>query len=176
MEINLGNQNNSKNNEGLIKLLCYVGICVLLIFIICPPLFRVLFPEEKQIEVEEEQKEIVKKLNCVKTESFAEYELKTTINSIYTGEKISQSNFVYEIKFNNEEIMNDEIIIDEYEKLKRVSNVDFTETDNKYVLNINYELFDYTNEVLLIHHRGEINNQFIRYVNNLFECKIDTIQ
>lgn len=179
MNKKITNQNNIKNNEGLIKSLCYVGIFILLIFIICPPLFRVILPEEEQsnVEKEEEKKEKqTRKLNCNKTEDFAEYKLKTTIDSIYVDEKISKSIFTYEVQLNNEEFIGDEIVIDEYEKLKRINNIDFNEDENKYILKINYELFDYTKETLLLNHQGKITDQISYYTSNNFECKTNIIK
>lgn len=167
-------KNEIKNNDSLIKLLCYLGIFVLLMFIICPPLFRVLFPEEEENVVE--KKEFIMNLNCVKIEDFVEYELKTTIDTIYVDNEISNSTFTYEIKFIDQLFSNDEIIIEEYEKLKRINNIDFNETDNKYVLNINYDAFDYSNEELLLQHQRKIAEQLAYYTNDHFECKTTKIQ
>ena len=40
----------SKNDASTTKTLCYLGIFILLLFIILPPLFRVLFPLERSEE------------------------------------------------------------------------------------------------------------------------------
>ena len=173
MEENKNSQN--KNNEGLIKLLCYLGIFVLLMFIILPPLFRLLFPYEEN-NLEEEKKEMIMNLNCVKTENFVEYELKTTIDTNYIENKINDSTFTYEIDFIDGIFGDDEIIIEEYESLKRIDNVDFIEENNKYILKINYHNFDYSNEALLLNHQQVIAQQLAYYSNEHFECKTTRIQ
>jgi len=168
------NKNNKvKNNENLIKMLCYMGIFILAIFIILPPLFRLVFPEE---EKEEEVEEVIVNLNCVRIEDFIEYELMTTIDTNYINGIVSESTFTYEIEY-IEEIFGDEaIIIEEYEALKSVGNVDFVEEENVYTLKINYDNFDYSEEELLLQHQQTITQQLEYYTNNFFECETTSVQ
>lgn len=161
-------------NEGLIKLLGYLGIFILLMFIILPPLFRLVFPEE--LEFIEEEKKLIMNLNCVRTENFIEYKLITTIDTNYIDSKISKSTFTYEVEYIDGIFSGEEIIVEEYETLKRVNNIDFNESDNKYVLSIDYDRFDYTNEPLLLEHQKLIATQLSHYTNDYFECKTTRIQ
>lgn len=167
------------NNEGIIKLLCYVGIFVLLLFIVLPPLFRVVFPEEElnNNPGEEEKGTIYLNLLCVKKEDMFDYEIVTTINSDYVmkeGEtaKISNSTITYKINFSDEIFNNDQVIIPEYEKLKKIDNVDFdfNKSLNTYTLKINYKDFNYNNEELLKNHQLEISEQVRYYSSEHFEC------
>ena len=168
---------NKKNNEDLIKMLCYLGIFVLLLFIVLPPLFRVIFPEEeKALQEETEQKKTIMNLTCVKTEDFVEYQIKTTISTNYIEEKISNSTFIYEVEYMDEIFNSDDILIEEYERLKGIDNVDFYEEDNKYTLNIDYIAFDYSNEQLLTSHKMIIVNQMNFYSNDNFECNTRKVQ
>lgn len=157
-----------KNNESSIKLLCYMGIFVLLLFIVLPPLFRVMFPED--LNPGGEKPKLVMNLNCVKTENFVEYEIKSTINTNYVEGVISDSTFTYDLKF-NDELFEEDVEIEEYETLKMISNVDFEEEKNKYILRINYEKFDYSNEPLLSNHKMIISEQLEKYTNDHYECK-----
>jgi len=159
------------NNADAIKLLCYLGIFVLLLFIILPPLFRFLFPVEEEL-TEEEREEQKMNLYCIKTEDFDEYKLTTTINNQYTEGMINDSMFTYEIEILDEEF-DDDIKIEEYEELKKVNNVDFEEEENKYILKINYGKFDYSNEPLLEEHKKSMNEQMRIYSENNFECKLE---
>jgi len=120
---------NNSNDSGASKLLCYLGIFILLLFIILPPLFRVLFPVEEEIE-EEKEKTIVMNLTCEKTEDFVEYKLKTTINSNYADSMITDSVFKYEIEIVDSIMDSDAIEIEEYENLKKINNVDFEEEED----------------------------------------------
>ena len=86
---------NNSNDSGATKLLCYLGIFILLLFIILPPLFRVLFFVQE--EIEEEKKQVIMNLTCEKTDDFVEYKVKTTINTNYVEGAINNSLFQYEI-------------------------------------------------------------------------------
>jgi len=164
-----------KNSDGLIKSLCYLGIFVLLIFIILPPLFRVVFEEETEIK-ENEEKKLIMNLSCVKTEDFMDYKIKTMINTNYIDNKISDSVFTYEIEYADSIFSDEEVIIEEYETLKRVNNVDFYEKDNRYTISINYTDFDYTSEDALLNHQKMIADQMYYYTEMHFECETTRIQ
>lgn len=164
-----------KNNDGVIKLLCYLGIFVLLIFIVLPPLFWNLFPEEENKTIDEPKKSIMN-LNCVKKEDFVDYKIKTTIDTNYVEEKISNSTFTYEIEYTNELFNSEDIIIEEYETLKRLNNVDFKEEGNKRIVSIDYNNFDYSKEETLLPHQKLIVEQFTYYASEHFECKTTKIQ
>jgi len=161
---------NNSNDSGASKLLCYLGIFILLLFIILPPLFRVLLPLLDVIQ-EEKEKTIVMNLTCEKTEDFVEYKLKTTINSNYADSMITDSVFKYEIEIVDSIMDSDAIEIEEYENLKKINNVDFEEEENSYILKFNYQKFDYSDEQLLKEHRKIINDQMQYYSENNFECK-----
>lgn len=165
---------NKKDNEGLIKLLCYLGIFVLLLFIILPPLFRMVFPEEEHQD--EEQQKLIMNLTCVKIEDFIDYKIKTTINTNYIEERISNSIFTYEIEYMDDIFGSEDIIIEEYETLKRVNNVDFDEDGNKYTLTIDYVNFDYSNEAALINHKMMIGDQLSFYGSQQYECNTSKVQ
>lgn len=165
---------NKKDNEGLIKLLCYLGIFVLLLFIVLPPIFWIVFPED-EIHGEEHKKSIIN-LTCVKNDDFIDYKIKTTINTNYIEEKISNSIFTYEIEYMDDIFKDDDIIIEEYETLKRVNNVDFNEYDNKYTLSIDYINFDYSNEQALMNHKMMVADQMIFYSEEHFECNTTKVQ
>ncbi|MBQ7136400.1 MAG: hypothetical protein IJO43_00285 [Bacilli bacterium] len=161
---------NNSNDSGATKLLCYLGIFILLLFIILPPLFRVLFPVEE--EIEEEKKQVIMNLTCEKTEDFVEYKVKTTINTNYVDGVINDSVFKYEIEIVEEFMENDDIEIEEYETLKRINNVDFEEEENLYTLKIDYKKFGYNDEPLLDEHRKNISDQMRFYTEEEhFECK-----
>lgn len=164
---------NSATDTGVTKLLCYLGIFVLLLFIVLPPLFRFLFPVE---ETKEEPKKLIMNLYCTKQEDFVEYKLKTTINTNYVDGNINDSVFTYEIEIVDEMLLEEGIEIEEYESLKRVNNIDFEEDDNKYIIKIDYSKFNYTNEPLLENHRKVINDQMYTYSENNFECKTTRVQ
>lgn len=155
------------DNNGSIKMVGYLGIFILLLFIILPPLFRVLFPEDENKDVEKEK--LVMNLTCTKDEDFVEYKLKTTISTNYVDSKISDSTFTYEISA-SDSYFSSGISIEEYESLKKVSNVDFTENNNKYILKIDYDKFDYSNEELLKNHSKVISEQMAIYSDDSFEC------
>lgn len=158
-----------------IKSLGYLGIFILLIFIILPPLFRLLFPVEDVKQVEKDK--LIMNLSCIKTENFVEYELTTKINTNYVEGQISDSTFTYEIVINDDMFMASGVDISEYEALKKVSNVDFEEEKNKYILKINYSKFDYTNEPLLEKHRQSLSAQMKIYSEEeQFECTTSKVQ
>ena len=163
----------SKIDLGTLKVLGYLGIFILLIFIILPPLFRVLFPEE---DTTNEKQQLIVNLSCSKTEDFVEYKLNTKINTNYVDGVITDSTFTYEIDIVDDMITLDGIMIEEYEALKKVNNIDFEEIENKYILKIDYNKFDYSNEELLNSHRGVISSQMEIYSNNAYECKTTRVQ
>lgn len=163
-----------KNNEGLIKMLCYLGIFVLLLFIVLPPLFRMLFPEEEIID--EEPEKVIMNLNCEKIENNTDYKIKRTINTTYVENKITNSTFTYELEYADSIFNGEEIIIEEYETLKRINNVDFNEEGNKYTISIDYVNFDYSNEDALVNHKKMILDQLQYYTQQLFECNTSRIQ
>lgn len=165
---------NINNDTGGIKILCYLGIFVLLLFIILPPLFRVLFPETEEIKTEE--KKLIMNLSCSKTEDFVEYKLKTTINTNYIEGVINDSTFTYELEIVDNMMTAEGISIEEYDNLKKVSNVDFEESNNKYILKIDYSKFDYSNEPLLTNHKKVIAEQLATYSEDAFECKTTRVQ
>ncbi len=165
-----------KDGSG-IKILCYLGIFVLLIFIVLPPLFRVLFPEEEEVVTpNEEETQTIMRLTCTKEEDFVDYKLNTTINTNYVDDKISTSTFTYQINIVNNALQPEGILIEEYENLKKLDNVDFEEEGTTYTLNINYEQFDYSNEPLLENHRKVIVDQMVIYSDNGFECETTKVQ
>jgi len=164
----------NSNDTGATKLLCYLGIFVLLLFIVLPPLFRVLFPEEE--EMKKEETKLIMNLNCVRTDDFVEYKVKTTINTNYIEGAINDSTFTYEIEIVDDMMTNDSIEIEEYEALKKVSNVDFEENGKKYILKIDYSKFNYSNEPLLQKHRSSINEQMFTYSEDHFECETTKVQ
>lgn len=155
------------DNNSSIKMVGYLGIFILLLFIILPPLFRVLFPKDENKDVEKEK--LVMNLTCTKDEDFVEYKLKTIISTNYVDSKISDSTFTYEISA-SDSYFSSGISIAEYESLKKVSNVDFTENNNKYILKIDYDKFDYSNEELLKNHSKVISEQMAIYSDDSFEC------
>ena len=163
---------NSSDN-GSTKILCYLGIFFLLLFIVLPPLFRVLFPEEETSG--EEKKKLIMNLSCERTEDFVEYKIKTTVNTNYIEGEINDSVFTYEV-ISSDDFFADGVEIEEYEALKKVSNVDFEEKDNKYILTINYGKFDYSNEPLLQEHRMMISSQLAKYTEDHFECSTTKVQ
>ena len=162
-------------NLNDLKVICYLGIFILLLFIILPPLFRVLFPKEEE-DVKEEENKLVTNLSCEKTQDFVEYKLKTIIKTNYIDGNIDNSKFTYEIEFVEDFLEEDEIEIDEYDDLKKVSNVDFEEKDNVYILTINYSKFDYSNEPLLENHMKTITEQMKIYSDEDFECEISKLE
>lgn len=165
-----------KDGSG-IKILCYLGIFVLLIFIVLPPLFRVLFPEEEEVVTpNEEETQTIMRLTCTNEEDFVDYKLNTTINTNYVDDKISTSTFTYQINIVNNALQPEGILIEEYENLKKLDNVDFEEEGTTYTLNINYEQFDYSNEPLLENHRKVIVDQMVIYSDNGFECETTKVQ
>ncbi len=166
-----------KKESGAMKILCYLGIFVLLIFIVLPPLFRVLFPEEEEVVTpNEEQKPTIMRLTCSKEEDFVDYKLNTTINTDYVDDKISTSTFTYQVNIVDNSLQPEGILIEEYENLKKLDNVDFSEEETTYTLNINYDQFDYSNEPLLENHRKVIVDQMVVYSDNGFECETTKIQ
>jgi len=162
---------NKKNNEGLIKLLCYLGIFVLLLFIVLPPLFWNLFPEEVENKEEEEQKKIVMNLSCTKTEDYFDYKIMKTISTNYIEERITKSMFTYEVEHSDEIFESDDILIEEYETFKKLANVDFAVDDNLYVISIDYVNFDYNNVEELLNHRKKLGEQLNYYTEKGYECK-----
>jgi hypothetical protein len=162
---------NSSDN-GSIKVLGYLGIFFLLLFMILPPLFRVLFPEEEPVV---EKEKLIMNLTCIKTEEFEDYKVKITINTNYVDGEIHDSKFNYEV-ISNDEFFDGRVKIEEYDALKKVSNVDFEEKDNKYILTINYSKFDYSNEPLLQEHNMMISQQSKKYSDNNFECSTEKVQ
>ena len=157
-----------KTDNGLLKIICYLGIFVLLLFIILPPLFRVLFKEEEEVVIKKEP--VKMSLSCSLNEAFSGYNLKTTINNNYVDEVIKKSTFIYEVEINDENLTIDDVVIEEYDDLKKISNIDFSENDNKFTLNIDYNKFDYTDEELLADHQNRLNKQKSIYIENGFEC------
>ena len=149
----------------------------MLIFIVLPPLFRVLFPEEEEVVTpNEEQKPTIMRLTCSKEEDFVDYKLNTTINTDYVDDKISTSTFTYQVNIVDNSLQPEGILIEEYENLKKLDNVDFSEEETTYTLNINYDQFDYSNEPLLENHRKVIVDQMVVYSDNGFECETTKIQ
>lgn len=155
------------NNNGSIKMVGYLGIFILLLFIILPPLFRVLFPEEENTNVEKEK--LVMNLTCTKDEDFVEYKLKTTISTNYVDSKISNSTFTYEVSA-NDSYFSSGVSIEEYESLKKIPNVDFSDKDNKHIIKIDYDKFNYSNEEILKDHSKVISEQMAIYSDDSFEC------
>lgn len=165
-----------KKESGAVKILCYLGICVLLLFIVLPPLFRVLFPEEEVDTPNEEVVQTIMNLTCTKEEDFVDYRLNTTISTNYVDDKISNSTFTYQIEIVNSSLQPEGILIEEYEDLKRVNNIDYEENGNIYTLKIDYNSFDYTREPLLENHSKVIVDQMVIYSDNDFECETTKVQ
>lgn len=159
-----------KDNLGTIKTLGYLGIFVLLLFIILPPLFRLVFEDEEQNIGTEEKTKLVMNLSCSKEEDFVEYKLKTSINTNYIDSVIHDSIFTYEVEVVDSAIAGG-IEIEEYEALKKINNVDFEDVGNKHIIRIDYSKFDYSNEPLLTDHRNVIADQMLHYTDKSFECK-----
>jgi len=163
----------NSSDTGVTKLFCYLGIFFLMLFIVLPPLFRVLFPEEEPQEIEKDK--LIMNLTCVKTEDFSRYKLKTTIDTNYVEGEINDSKFTYEV-ITSDESFNDKVKIEDYDALKKVSNVDFNEEENKYILIIDYSKFDYSDEPLLQEHNMMISQQSEKYIENNFECLTKKVQ
>lgn len=163
----------SKNDASTTKTLCYFGIFILLLFIVLPPLFRVLFPEEEQKP--DEIKKTIMNLTCVKDDDFIEYKLKTTISTNYVDGVINDSTFTYTVS-STDSYFGSRVTIEEYEALKKVPNVEFSEKNNNYILNIDYSKFDYSNEEALDNHKKVISEQMAIYSDDSFECKTTKVQ
>lgn len=163
-----------KSNLGTMKLLGYLGIFVLLLFIVLPPLFRVVFDEE-EMEGNKEEEKLVMNLACSRTEDFVEYKLKTSINTNYVDSVIHDSTFTYEVEIVDSAIAGG-ITLEEYESLKKINNVDFEDIGDKHVIKIDYSKFDYGNEPLLAEHRNLIADQMLKYTDNSFECKTTRVE
>ena len=164
---------NVKNDTGTIRMLCYLGILVLLIFIIIPPLFRVLYPKEEVIE--EEPLPIIMNLACSKTDDFGDYQLTNTITTNYYDDTIHDSVFSYIIN-ENESGLPEGVVIEEYEALKNIPNVIANENGNTYTLSFDFYNYNYGDEELLANHIGVLAVQRDYYSQNGFECTVNQVQ
>ncbi len=165
---------NVKNDTGTIRMLCYLGILVLLIFIIIPPLFRVLYPKEEVIE--EEPLPIIMNLACSKTDDFGDYQLTNTITTNYYDDTIHDSVFSYIINENESGLPSEGVVIEEYEALKNIPNVIANENGNTYTLSFDFYNYNYGDEELLANHIGVLAVQRDYYSQNGFECTVNQVQ
>ncbi len=168
-----------KNDTGNYKVLCYLGIFILLLFIILPPLFRVLFPaEEEVINNEEENLPLIMKLSCTKDDDYTDYMITTSIETNYHEEKIHDATIKYEIKSIGGALPEEQIRIEDYENLKKVDNVYFEEdTDNNtYILKIDFDKFDYSDEELLLNYKNVLAEQYDYYTSNQYTCTTSRVQ
>ena len=157
-----------KNNEELIKVLCYLGIFILTLLIVLPPLFRVLFPEDG-VTLEEVQS--VVDLVCIKTDDFVDYAITTTIDSTYSDSEINTATFTYEIEYDYALFEGEEVIIEEYEALKAIGGVEYDEGADSYTLYFDYASVDYSSEELLLDHQQLLSDQLQYYTDQGFECE-----
>jgi len=158
----------NKQDTGLVKVLCYLGIFVLALFIVLPPFFRFLFGEEKTAEPLRDEYSM---LVCEKTEDFTEYKIDYTIDSRYKNGEIINSTFTYEIELIDLGLEH-EITLDEYSSFAEINNVSYNRNENIYTAKFNYDKFDYDSELLTVH-RKNINEQNSFYSSNGYKCAIN---
>lgn len=150
-------------------ILGYIAITILLLFIIVPPLFRVLFPKEDEIiNSSLEEVTVLMNLECKKTDNLDGYNVEYRVLNNYKNSVITNSILTYSIEYLDDELPN--VTIDEYEKLKRVENIDYEENDNVYVLTINYSNFDFSKEELLLDKQKMMAEQLSLYESEDFVC------
>lgn len=158
----------NKQDTGLVKVLCYLGIFVLALFIVLPPFFRFLFGEEKTTE---EPKVEYSMLICKKTKDFVEYKIEHTIDSRYKNGEIINSTFTYEIDL-IDLALEQEIIPDEYSSFSKINNASYNRNANVYTVKFNYDDFDYNSELLTVHTKN-INEQNSFYSSSGYKCTIN---
>ncbi len=164
-----------KDDAGSIKILCYLGIFILLLFIILPPLFRVIFKEEEPSSPQPSLPTIMN-LSCNKTEDFVDYKILTNIDANYYEEKIHDATFRYEVQSVEGALPEDTILLEEYEQFKLINNVDFEENGNVYIIKIDYSKNDFSNVSSLSNHQKVIAEQLDYYTNNAFQCTTTRVQ
>ena len=152
-----------KGDSSSYQMLCYLGIFLLLLFIVLPPLFRIIFPREETSE-NNDNLPLIMNLTCNKEEDFGDYQLKTKIESNYYEDKIHDTTFTYEI------------IDVSGAGLRSIENVKSSENENIYTLKIDYANNDYSNEELLADHQHVIAEQLRYYTDNSFTCNTAKIQ
>ncbi len=164
-----------KGDSSSYQMLCYLGIFLLLLFIVLPPLFRIIFPREETSE-NNDNLPLIMNLTCNKEEDFGDYQLKTKIESNYYEDKIHDTTFTYEIIDVSGAGSVGDITIDEYDALRAIENVKSSENENIYTLKIDYANNDYSNEELLADHQHVIAEQLRYYTDNSFTCNTAKIQ
>lgn len=155
--------------ESSSNLLAYLGIFVLLLFIILPPLLRVLVPKEEE-NTPTPINPVIMKLTCTKNEAKLNYDISRTVESIYESGDLTKTVFTYEVTFGDEELTMDDVVLDDYSSFKKISGADVETSGNKYTVTFNYATNDYSNNKLLSNHRQVLSDQLNYYSEEDYNC------
>ena len=150
------------------NILAYLGIFILLIFIVVPPVLRVFVPKEN--EITSVANKVVMKLSCSRTESTPEYSLTRNIDSKYEDGVLVETLFTYSVTFTENLFTMDSITIDDYETLKKIPNSITTEDKTQYTVKFDYVSNDYSNNKDLANHSKLLSEQLKYYAEENYIC------
>jgi len=151
------------------NLLAYLGIFVLLLFIILPPLLRVVVPKNEKKEPVNTNP-VIMGLACTKNDSELNYSILRTIESTYNNGELTKTIFTYDVSFGDDELTMKDITISDFLSLKKISGADVKERANKYIVTFNYTVSNYSNNKVLENHRKKLSDQLNYYSTEGYNC------
>lgn len=158
-----------KLEKDAVTICGFIGIFILLLLIIAPPVLRVLFNNETVDNSNKVLADVYEKLVCNRQDNFSNYNLNRTVTTIYKNNKITKINFVYIVN-NKSNISN--VYIDEYSILKQVYNAEVKEANNHYEVTLDYENNSYYDDEFLKKYSNGLSLQKEYYISNNYLCNM----
>lgn len=173
MELNNSNQNQQKKTMDRTTLLSYIGIGVLSILIIIPPMFRIVFAKPVEIEKKKEMVRIT--LSCHKNELGSDYLFTRTINNIYEDNVIKDSTFIFEVsqRPGSQKIPTiNEIDAPDLKEFENINNENVikTSTEAKKSFQFDYRKNSFNEINILTEHKKVIQAQISLYRTEEYSC------
>ena len=151
------------------KLLCYLGIIILLALILFPPMLRILLPDQEEVKEDVKIERIV--LSCSNDEYIT--------NTSYDNDKVNMIIIKKIDKMIEDDEIEDEDTLDEaqesltgdelvkiFEELKDKSDVLYNKVDDGEVISIDYTLSEHPNlEITELINTPELQQEFYEEQN-----------
>lgn len=166
-------------NKNFHPIRAFVIIFILLLLIILPPLFRVLFPKVEEIKTKNNNN--IKLLTC--TRNYAQEQTTATVEVRYINSKVNQTKITYSSMPATEYSVintaeNDILPSMELSYFQSIQGINISQSDDKTVIIINQDTINSNpdnQELKENYFNDKLINQKIYFTNRYYECDESTV-
>lgn len=152
----------------------FVAIFILIVLIIAPPVLRGFFGSDEVNNSNTLLADVYEKMECKKLENYTTYNLDRVITTLYKNNEVNKITFSYNVSFLTNAATNNltSIYIDEYSMLSQVTNASVIEKNDGFMVELDYEKYDYKYDQFLNKYSNNITSQKQYYTNIGYTCNI----